>query len=171
MKVVIEKHQLLYSSQYGFRQAHTEHAILDMLETILTSMDKRLFSCWLFIDLKKAFDTVDHEILLDKLNFFGFRGIVNKWFSSCLTNRAQTTEINAYISDKEAVSCGVPQGSILGPLLFFLYINDIQHCSRKLKFFLCCGWYSCSLFPRKSQVIRINSVYECWTEQLQYLIG
>ena len=74
MKVVIEKHQLLYLSQYGFRQAHTEHAILDMLKTILTGMDKRLFSCWLFIDLKKAFDTVDHEILLDKLNFFGFRG-------------------------------------------------------------------------------------------------
>ena len=130
-------HQLLSSSQYDFRQAHsTEHAILDMVESIRTNMDERLFSCGVFIDLKKAFDTVDHKILLDKLNYYGFRGIVNQWFSSYLTYRTQTTEINSHISDKEVVSCGVPQGSVLGPLLFLLYVGDIQYCSRKLKFFL-----------------------------------
>ena len=130
-------HQLLSSSQYDFRQAHsTEHAILDMVESIRTNMDKRLFSCGVFIDLKKAFDTVDHKILLDKLNYYGLRGIDNQWFSSYLTNRTQTTEINSFISDKEVVSCGVPQGSVPGPLLFLLYVNDIQYCSRKLKFFL-----------------------------------
>ena len=130
-------HQLLSSSQYDFRQAHsTEHAILDMVESIRTNMDKRLFSCGVFIDLKKAFDTVDHKILLDKLNYYGLRGIDNQWFSSYLTNRTQTTEINSFISDKEVVSCGVPQGSVSGPLLFLLYVNDIQYCSRKLKFFL-----------------------------------
>ena len=130
-------HQLLSSSQYDFRQAHsTEHAILDMVESIRTNMDKRLFSCAVFIDLKKAFDTVDHKILLDKLNYYGLRGIDNQWFSSYLTNRTQTTEINSFISDKEVVSCGVPQGSVPGPLLFLLYVNDIQYCSRKLKFFL-----------------------------------
>ena len=137
IKVFIEKHQLLSSSQYGFRQAHsTEHAIFDMVETIRTNMDRGLFSCG---DLKKAFDTVHHKILLDKLNYYGFRGIVNHWFSSYLTNRTQTTEINSYISDKEVVNCGVPQRSVLGPLLFLLYVNDIQHCSRKLKFFLFAG--------------------------------
>ena len=136
MKVFIEKHQLLSSSQYGFRQAHsTEHAILNMVETIRTNMDRRLFSCGVFIDLKKAFNIVDYKILLDQLNY-GFRGIVNQWFSSYLTSRTQTTEINSYISDKEVVNCGVPQGSVLGPLLFLLYVNNIQHCSRKLKFFL-----------------------------------
>ena len=107
-----------------------------MVESIRTNMDKRLFSCGVFIDLKKAFDTVDHKILLDKLNYYGLRGIDNQWFSSYFTNRTQTTEINSFISDKEVVSCGVPQGSVLGPLLFFLYVNDIQYCSRKLKFFL-----------------------------------
>lgn len=87
MKVFIEKHQLLSSSQYGFRQAHaTEHAILDMVETIRTNMDRRRFSCGVFIDLKKAFDSVDHKILLDKLNYYGFRGIVNQWFSSYSKN-------------------------------------------------------------------------------------
>ena len=117
MKVFIEKHQRLSSSQYGFRQAHsTELAILDMAETIHTNMDRRLFSCGVFIDLKKAFDTVDHNILLDKLNYYSFQGIVNQWFSSYLTHRAQTTEIISYISDKEVVNCGVPQGSVLGPL-------------------------------------------------------
>ena len=107
-----------------------------MVESIRTNMDKRLFSCGVFIDLKKAFDTVDHKILLDKLNYYGLRGIDNQWFSSYFTNRTQTTEINSFISDKEVVSCSVPQGSVSGPLLFLIYVNDIQYCSRKLKFFL-----------------------------------
>ena len=138
MRDFIEKHSLLYSSQYVFfRQAHsTQHAILDMVETTQTNMDKKLFSCGVFIDLKKAFDTVNHTILLDKLNYYGFRGIVNQWFSSYLSNRTQTTEIGSHISSKLNINCGVPQGSVLSPLLFLLYINDIQYCSRKLQFFL-----------------------------------
>ena len=136
MRDFIDKHSLLYSSQYGFRQAHsTQHAILDMVETIQTNVDKKLYSCGVFIDLKKAFDTVNHTILLDKLNYYVFRGIVNQWFSSYLSNRTQTTEIGSHISSKLSINY-VPQGSVLGPLLFLLDVNDIQYCSSKLQFVL-----------------------------------
>ena len=81
-------------------------------------MNQGLFSCGVFIDLKKTFDTVDHNILLDKLNLYGFRGIINDWFSSYLNNWMQSTQIEPYISNN--VSYGIPKGSVLGPLLFLL---------------------------------------------------
>jgi hypothetical protein len=83
MQSFIQKHAILSSCQYGFRELHsTEHAILDIVNTIQSNMAKKLFSCGVFIDLKKAFDTVHHEILLQKLCYYGFRGIINDWFSS-----------------------------------------------------------------------------------------
>ena len=80
---------------------------------------------------------MNHTVLLDnQLNCYGFRGIANRWFSSYLSNRTQTTEIGSHISSKLSINCGVPQGSVLGPLIFLLYKNDIQISSSKLKFFL-----------------------------------
>ena len=96
-----------------------------------------MYSCGIFIDLKKAFDTVDHSILLQKLNQYGIRGTVNRWFASYLVGRQQTTQIGVKnISKKEVILSGVPQGSVLGPLLFLIYINDISNSSNRFKFYL-----------------------------------
>ena len=92
LKSYIKKVELLYSSQYGFRKKHpTKHAKVDYVNDIQTNMNQQLLSFGIFIDLKKAFDTVDHNNLLDKLNHYGFPGLINDWFSSYLKNRVQTT--------------------------------------------------------------------------------
>ena len=100
-------------------------------------MDNKLFSCGIFIDLKKAFDTVDHSILLNKLNQYGIRGIVNDWFSSYLFKRTQTTEINSFISDKE-INCPMWCSTRLsaGSSSISDIYNDIPNSSKKLNFFL-----------------------------------
>ena len=99
-------------------------------------MDHKLYTCAVFIDLAKAFDTVDHDILLKKLDVYGIRGCLHDWLKSYLSDRTQTTCINNYISKKATISYGVPQGSVLGPLLFLLYINDICMASKVIKFHL-----------------------------------
>ena len=99
-------------------------------------MDNGKFSCCVSIDLKKAFDTVNHDILLAKLENYGVRGVINSWFRSYLTDRKQNTEVNNVVSEAETTSCGVPQGSVHGPLSFLLYINDIHKSSSLFAFYL-----------------------------------
>jgi hypothetical protein len=111
-------------------------ALLDFYDKVSRAVDNKEYSIGIFIDLQKAFDTVNHKILLDKLSFYGIRGVTLAWFHSYLANRSQCVYLNNTFSSYGAVVCGVPQGSILGPLLFILYINDIVHCSKVLYFIL-----------------------------------
>ena len=99
-------------------------------------MDNGKFSCGVFIDLKKSFDTVNHDILLAKLENYGIRGVINSWFRSYLTDRKQTMEGNNVVSEAEKTLCSMPQGSVLGPLLFLLYINDIYKSPLLFTFYL-----------------------------------
>ena len=114
----------------------TSHALLDLVEEITSSIDAKKISIGVFIDLKKAFDTVNHDLLIGKLEYYGIRGIAQEWLKSYLKDRKQFVQIDECASTLLSVTCRVPQGSILGPKLFILYINDICNASTILKFIL-----------------------------------
>ena len=128
----LSHHNLLYDKQFGFRSSYsTIHALTDITENIKILLDSQFYVCGIFVDLEKAFDTVNHKILIDKLNVFGFRDQTNMLLKSYLYNRKQFVSINGFDSNINTIKCGVPRGSCLGPLLFLIYINDFRFCLNK----------------------------------------
>ena len=119
--------QVNYPLQFGFRQQYSSfHASISLTEDIRKNLDKRNIGSGIFVDLQKAFDIVEQDILLAKLEYYGIRGIANSWFKSYLFNKKQFVSINGHISNQTSVKYGVPQGSVLSPLLFLIYINDLN---------------------------------------------
>ena len=125
LKAFLVKNNMLYDLQSGFRGNYsTDTCLIHLTDHIKTQTSKGLYTGMILLDLQKAFDTVDHSILCDKLKAMGIGSV--EWFQSYLSDRMQTVQVNDTYSNIEQITCGVPQGSILGPLLFLCYVNDMS---------------------------------------------
>jgi hypothetical protein len=141
---------LLSKFQSGFRPGYsTLSALIQMCDNWFENMDNGKLTAVVFLDIRKAFDSIDHEIFLEKLKFDGITGVEYEWFQSYLTARNQQTFVNDFLSSKKEIICGIPQGSILGPLLFLIYINDFTKLSLiHSSMFICRRYTNIRFFSR-----------------------
>ena len=131
----LDRNNIMYSKQFGFRINHsTSDAVFEFVDLCSSSLDQKLYTIAVFLDLSKAFDTVNKSIMLKKLEWLGLRGLVNEWFESYLSDRKMFVEINSHSSAVKCLNIGLPQGAVTSPWLFSLYINDMHRASEKLKF-------------------------------------
>ena len=137
LSLYFNENKVIFDNQYGFRPRHsTEYAALELVDRIITQMDIKEVPINIFLDLSKAFDTIDHTILLAKLRYYGIHDTALLLLKSYLNNRKQYVEFEDTKSEILPITVGVPQGSILGPLLFIIYINDFSEASSIFKFIM-----------------------------------
>ena len=161
---------LIYSLQFGFRQKYwTDHALISFTENIRKKLDESIFGCGIFVDLLKAFDTVEHDILLSNLKHYGIHGLANDWFKSYLSNRKQYISIDGYDSNLPDIKFHVPHRSFLGPPLFLIYINDLNQALRfcKVHHF---AYYTNFIHFSKS-VYRLNKYVSLNLKSLSYWLN
>ena len=148
-----------YPGQFGFRlNVSTNNALMSITENIQAQLDEGKYCAGVFVDLKKAFDTVDHNLLLRKLDYYGIRGIANEWFCSYLKKRKQFVSIQNIMPSVKEILTGVPQGSVLGPLLFPIYINDLH---KSIRFSKTCP------FADDTSIIQSNTSLERLSKQVK----
>lgn len=165
LSIFFLKHNVISKYQYGFQKSKsTEQALLYIKDKIITNIENRKFTIGLFLDLKKAFDSIDHNILLNKLERYGIRGVAGNLLKSYLTKRKQFVQINSTSSDVLELKQGVPQGSKLGPLLFIVYVNDIINIKGSQELVMYAD--DTNVFFTSDDIVKLHSLVNVYLEQL-----
>ena len=156
---IFEKFKIIHDNQFGFRKGRSTHmALMILMDKIAKSLENGKLVFGVFLDFAKAFDTVNHDVLLQILQHYGIRGSALKWFQSYLSDRCQYVTYNGQESSKKAINCGVPQGFILGPLLFIIYINDLSNVCNHMMSLLFAD--DTNLFVSGKDVIKLQQEVE-----------